>query len=83
MRALGVATLLLALAVTPRGAAALPDHLKCYKIKDPLKVKHTVDLTPEQTQFLKETGCVVKCARTLGLRSVNDSSMAQSISASG
>jgi hypothetical protein len=36
------------------------DHLKCYKITDPLKVKHTLDLTPEQTQFLPEPGCVLK-----------------------
>ena len=36
------------------------DHLKCYIIKDPLKVKHTLDLTPEQTQFLPEPGCLLK-----------------------
>ncbi len=36
------------------------DHLKCYVIKDPLKVKHTLDLTPEQTQFLPEPGCLLK-----------------------
>jgi hypothetical protein len=37
------------------------DHLKCYKIKDPLKVKHTVDLVPEQIQqFSIETGCQLK-----------------------
>jgi hypothetical protein len=37
------------------------DHLKCYKIKDPLKVKHTVDLIPEQIQqFATETGCQLK-----------------------
>jgi len=38
------------------------DHLKCYKIKDlnPVKVTYSLDLTPEQTQFLQETGCVLK-----------------------
>jgi hypothetical protein len=36
------------------------DHLKCYAITDPLKVKHTLDLTPEQTQFLPEPGCLLK-----------------------
>lgn len=35
------------------------DHLKCYVIKDPLKAKHTVTLTPEQVQFPVETGCLV------------------------
>lgn len=41
------------------------DHLKCYVIKDPLKVKHTLDLTPEQTQFLPEPGCRLKAPAKL------------------
>jgi hypothetical protein len=38
------------------------DHLKCYKMKDyqPANVMWKFDLTPEQTQFLKETGCLLK-----------------------
>ena len=37
------------------------DHLKCYKIKDSNpKVLYKLDLTPEQTQFLAETGCFLK-----------------------
>ncbi len=43
-------------------AAAQPyDHLECYKIKDLApKVKYHADLTPEQTQFLAQTGCEIK-----------------------
>ena len=36
------------------------DHLECYKIKDPLKAKYTATLTPEQVQFLTQTGCQIK-----------------------
>lgn len=41
------------------------DHLKCYHITDPLKVKHQLDLTPEQTQFLPEPGCILKAPAKL------------------
>ncbi len=36
------------------------DQLECYKIKDPLKAKYTATLTPEQVQFLTQTGCQIK-----------------------
>lgn len=37
------------------------DHLKCYKVKalDKKKVKGLVDLTPLQTQFMKENDCKI------------------------
>jgi len=43
-------------------AGAQPyDHLKCFNIKDlQPKQKYTADLTPEQTQFLAQTGCELK-----------------------
>jgi hypothetical protein len=58
-----VRTLLLAVALASAGRAhAQPfDHLECYKIKDfAPKVKYHADLTPEQTQFLAQTGCELK-----------------------
>ena len=37
------------------------DHLACYTIKDTnARTDYTLDLTPEQTQFLQETGCAIK-----------------------
>src|SRR5262245_29891700 len=37
------------------------DHLKCYKVKElnKQKVKGLVDLTPSQTQFLRESDCKI------------------------
>src|SRR5262249_2965069 len=37
------------------------DHLKCYKVKElnKQKVKGLVDLTPMQTQFLRENDCKI------------------------
>jgi hypothetical protein len=61
MRALGLLTLLLALMAAPRGAAAESDHLKCYKIKDPVKLAGVLDLpTP---QFGWDSGCTVSKAK--------------------
>ncbi len=61
MRARLAVVLMLGLAVPPRGAAALPDHLKCYKIKDPLVLQGILDVhTP---QFGPETGCTVSKAK--------------------
>jgi hypothetical protein len=49
------------LAFAGRAHAQPFDHLECYKIKDfAPKVKYHADLTPEQTQFLGQTGCELK-----------------------
>ena len=42
------------------GRAHAQDHMKCYKIKDPAKIKGTLDLTTPQ--FGLEPGCLVKGA---------------------
>ena len=44
------------------GPAQAQDHEKCYKIKDPAKIKGLVDLTTPQ--FGLESGCVIKGGRT-------------------
>jgi len=57
-----------ALLVAGRAYAQLQpvfDHLKCYVITDPLKAKFQLDLTPEQTQFLPEPGCILKAPAKL------------------
>jgi hypothetical protein len=41
--------------------AQVPDHLKCYKIKDPVKLAAIVDL--DSPQFGLEAGCQVKPAK--------------------
>ena len=53
----------LALSMTPatRAAAQVPDHLECYKIRDPLKLAGIVDLN--SPQFGRETGCKVSAAK--------------------
>lgn len=57
----GVLLAIAALAWTTAAGAQPFDHLKCYKIKDLApKVKYTVDLSPEQTQFLAQSGCELK-----------------------
>jgi hypothetical protein len=38
-------------------AAQVPDHLQCYKVRDPLKLRGVVDL--DTAQFGAETGCSV------------------------
>jgi hypothetical protein len=49
------------LALAGRAAAQPYDHLECYKIKDlQPKKKYTATLTPQQTQFLTQTGCQLK-----------------------
>ena len=51
------------LAAASASAQLIPpfDHLKCYKIKDfNVSTLYTLDLIPEQTQFLQETGCLLK-----------------------
>ena len=56
-----LSSVLTALVLFAVDAHAQPfDHLECYKIKDPLKAKYTANLTPEQTQFLAQTGCQIK-----------------------
>ncbi len=59
----GVATFGL---LASRSASSQPidppfDHLACYRIQDAnAGEKYTVDLTPAQSEFLAETGCVLK-----------------------
>src|SRR5262245_30080034 len=57
--ALGVAAAVVVSAVV--GPAAAQDHLKCYKVKDPAKIKGTVDLTTPS--FGLEPGCKVGGAK--------------------
>ena len=45
----------------PGGRASAQDHEKCYKIKDPAKIKGTVDLTT--LQFGLESGCLIGPAK--------------------
>src|SRR5262245_40343456 len=61
MRGLRVMTLLVAVTVIPRGAAALPDHFKCYKIRDPVKLSGVLDV--DSPQFGPESGCTVSKAK--------------------
>ena len=64
MYRLTVATSLLVLFLSPAaplGAADLPDHLKCYKIKDPVKLKGVLDV--DTPQFGPESGCTVSKAK--------------------
>ena len=42
-------------------SAQVPDHLKCYKIKDPVRLAAVVDL--DSPQFGLEAGCEVKAAQ--------------------
>lgn len=58
-RAFAVTVLLLTLA-TPAGAQ-VPDHLKCYKMKDALDLKGTVDL--DTPQFGLDPGCKISPAK--------------------
>jgi len=51
---------LLALLMGAGGAAAVTDHLECYKIKDPAKLKGTVNLTAPQIGAA--SGCTVSGA---------------------
>ena len=39
--------------------AQVPDHLKCYKIKDPLKAAYTADLGPS-SPLPADSGCLIK-----------------------
>ena len=41
--------------------AQIPDHLKCYKVKDPLKLAGTVDL--DTPQFGVDSGCKISKAK--------------------
>src|SRR5262249_41376055 len=43
-----------------RAPAQVSDHLRCYKVKDPVKLKGTVDLNT--AQFGPETGCSISRA---------------------
>ena len=55
--------LVAAMVAVSANASAQPifDHLQCHKIKDPApKVKYTANLTPQQNQFVAQTGCQVK-----------------------
>ena len=54
LRGLSPLALGVALAVAP-AAAQMPDHLKCYKVKDPLKLAGTADL--DTPQFGPDAGC--------------------------
>jgi len=55
-----IATLTLAFSFTT-AHAQVPDHLKCYKIKDPVKLEAVVNLDSRQFGF--EAGCQVKPAK--------------------
>ncbi|HJQ84442.1 MAG TPA: hypothetical protein VKA21_10225 [Candidatus Binatia bacterium] len=46
----------------PAAHAQVFDHLKCHKMKDPLKLKATVDLDAVQAQF-SATGCLISKAK--------------------
>lgn len=60
MKRYTVTAVVLFLAVLPV-RAQVPDHLKCYKIKDPVKLAGVLDLnTP---QFGPESGCTVSTAK--------------------
>ena len=61
MRRLALATLVIGLAAAPVWAAGVPDHLKCYKIKDPLLLKGVVDV--DTPQFGADPGCTVSKAK--------------------
>jgi hypothetical protein len=51
----------LALAGSPAWAQGIPDHLKCYKIKDPLALKGVLDV--DTPQFGADPGCRVSKAK--------------------
>jgi hypothetical protein len=58
---MGTLVTAVALATACVASAQTFDHLECYKIKDfQPKKKYTANLTPEQTQFLAQTGCEIK-----------------------
>jgi hypothetical protein len=44
-------------AVLSYGQIPVPDHLKCYKVRDPLQLSGTVDL--DSPQFGAEQGCKI------------------------
>jgi len=46
-----------ALALATPAVAQVPDHLKCYKVRDPLQLSGTVDL--DSPQFGVDTGCKI------------------------
>ena len=59
---LGVASAALSVVLMSYTAhAQTADHLKCYKIKDPVKLKGIVDITTPQ--FPPELGCKVSKAK--------------------
>jgi len=41
-------------------AAALHDHLKCYKVKDPTSFSATVNLDPSEPVFAPDSGCTIR-----------------------
>ena len=53
----------LGMALATTATAQVPDHLKCYKIHDPLKLSGVVDL--DSPQFGAESGCTVSAAKLL------------------
>jgi hypothetical protein len=63
LHAISLGTMLAVGSWYSQAVAVLPpaNHLKCYKIKDPAKIKGTVDLTTPQ--FGAEPGCVVGAAK--------------------
>ena len=60
MRRVGMVTVVVALAATPLSAVAQSDHLKCYKMKDPVKLAGV--LAVNSVQFGAESGCKVSKA---------------------
>src|SRR3989442_1554152 len=55
---LGALSAVLSLALlTTTARAQVPDHLKCYKVKDPLKLGGTADL--DTPQFGADAGCKI------------------------
>ncbi|HXC49415.1 MAG TPA: hypothetical protein VN634_00905 [Candidatus Limnocylindrales bacterium] len=60
IRFLGVAAFL-SMAASPVSAAALTDHLQCFKISDALaKTSYTATLTPADITYQASIGCTVK-----------------------
>src|SRR5262245_57624763 len=57
MNPVRVLLVVVALALAPPAVAQVPDHLKCYKVRDPLLVSGTVDL--DSPQFGVDPGCKI------------------------
>jgi hypothetical protein len=61
MRGIALTAAVLALAGGPAWGQGIPDHLKCYKIKDPIVLKGVLDV--DTPQFGADPGCTVSKAK--------------------